>query len=257
MRSAPKLAEPSKFGGTKPAHRGQGRAPGVPLTPQSSTAFRQNLHPAKFGETFEGADLFIQLRQVVRLPIEDIAHRLGTTVDTLYALERGSTSALPPWPETIRIVTGYTAFAGIDPRPILSSIHGALSARYSAAQATASVTQHAGADEEPEDYFSRAYQAMAGFFDTVWPSEAVKSLKNARTIAVLSITLPLAIFISLASSGPVQAVASVLPEPVAVFFLKVDNFFRHSMAQRRDGHIWIEVVDPRSRKTDKLPSPQR
>jgi hypothetical protein len=260
MRPAPHLAEQQSLSGLTLRH-------GAPQ-------LAQQFHPAaSAGDVFEGAVLFRQLRHVVQLPIEHVAYRLGTTIETLEALENGLTAHLPQWPETVRIVTAYTAFANIDPRPVLSSIHTAMTARYEAALSHAvnhtaagqmprrrvpkAVAGVRGEPNDPGSWLGRGRQAIKTLAWKIWPDGAIDSLKQRRVIAGLSVTLPLALLMSLASGGPVQAVASVMPRQVTVFFRSVENYMRVSMAPRRDGHVWIEVSDPRSRKTDKLPSPRR
>jgi hypothetical protein len=232
-------------------------------------------HPVGPGDVFEGAILFRQLRHLVQLPFEQIAYHLGTSIEVLQALESGSTRHLPPWPETVRVVTGYTAFASIDPRPVLSAIHAAMVARDEAMRRVAatgpsailaqpSVRQpHTRPWAKPTAkvktfaLIERARVSLPELFREVWRSDAVKSLKTTRVIAALSVTLPLAILLSWASGGPSNALASVIPKPVAGFITGIENFVRHSLAPRRDGLAWIEVVDPRERRTDKLPSPRR
>jgi hypothetical protein len=62
---------------------------------------------------------FFDLRQTFRLSQAQAARQLATRPEIILALETGDVRALPPWPETCRIVRGYTALAGLDPRPVL------------------------------------------------------------------------------------------------------------------------------------------
>lgn len=66
--------------------------------------------------------MFLDARRILGLGEWDLAQRLGTTVDTIRALESGHLSALPPWPETSRIVTSYLTGLGMDARPVLHSL---------------------------------------------------------------------------------------------------------------------------------------
>lgn len=66
--------------------------------------------------------MFYDARRILGLGEHDLAQRLATSVDTIRALESGQLSALPPWPETSRVVTAYLAGLGMDARPVLHSL---------------------------------------------------------------------------------------------------------------------------------------
>ncbi len=66
--------------------------------------------------------MFFDARRILGLAEWDLAQRLGTDVGTIRALETGQLSALPPWPETSRVVTAYLAGLGFDARPVLHSL---------------------------------------------------------------------------------------------------------------------------------------
>ncbi len=70
----------------------------------------------------EVARFFQDLRGALRLTPAQTAQALATRVDIVAALEMGQIGALPPWPETCRIVRTYAGFAGLDPRPVLHSL---------------------------------------------------------------------------------------------------------------------------------------
>ena len=70
----------------------------------------------------EVARFFQDLRGALRLTPEQTAEALATRVYIIAALEAGRIGALPPWPETCRIVRTYAGFAGLDPRPVLHSL---------------------------------------------------------------------------------------------------------------------------------------
>ena len=70
----------------------------------------------------EVARFFRDLRGALRLTPAQAAQALATRVDIVAALEMGQIGALPPWPETCRIVRTYAGFAGLDPRPVLHSL---------------------------------------------------------------------------------------------------------------------------------------
>ena len=80
------------------------------------------------GYDAEVAELFRDLRAASNLSETDIAQRLGTRIEVVQALEQGALYALPPWPETCRIVNGYGALLNLDIRPLLRRIYAQLEA---------------------------------------------------------------------------------------------------------------------------------
>jgi transcriptional regulator with XRE-family HTH domain len=80
------------------------------------------------GYDAEVAELFRDLRAASNLSETDLAQRLGTRVEVVQALEQGALYALPPWPETCRIVNGYGALLNLDIRPLLRRIYAQLEA---------------------------------------------------------------------------------------------------------------------------------
>ncbi len=80
------------------------------------------------GYDAEVAELFRDLRSATALSENDLAARLGTRSDVVQALEQGALYALPPWPETCRVVNGYGALLNLDVRPLLRRIYAQLEA---------------------------------------------------------------------------------------------------------------------------------
>jgi hypothetical protein len=104
----------------------------VPVSPQPEAARRRlNIHGIKempAGYDAEVAELFRDLRAATTLSEMDLAARLGTRPDVVQALEQGALYALPPWPETCRVVNAYGAFLNLDVRPLLRRIYAQLEA---------------------------------------------------------------------------------------------------------------------------------
>ena len=69
--------------------------------------------------------------------------------------------------------------------------------------------------------------------------------------------MPLALLMTAGTSRSLQAAASIFPQPVAGVLRKAEDYVLRTLAKERNGLVWIEVSDPRSRKTDKLPGPRR
>jgi hypothetical protein len=80
------------------------------------------------GYDAEVAELFRDLRAATTLSEMDLAARLGTRADVVQALEHGALFALPPWPETCRVVNNYGALLNLDVRPLLRRIYAQLEA---------------------------------------------------------------------------------------------------------------------------------
>ena len=104
----------------------------VPVSPSPDAARRRlHIHGIKempSGYDAEVAELFRDLRAASNLTETDLAQRLGTRMEVVQALEQGALYALPPWPETCRIVNGYGALLNLDVRPLLRRIYAQLEA---------------------------------------------------------------------------------------------------------------------------------
>jgi len=104
----------------------------VPVSQQPDAARRRlHIHGIKempAGYDAEVAELFRDLRAATTLSEMDLAARLGTRADVVQALEHGALFALPPWPETCRVVNAYGAFLNLDVRPLLRRIYAQLEA---------------------------------------------------------------------------------------------------------------------------------
>lgn len=80
------------------------------------------------GYDAEVAELFRDLRVASNLTETDLAARIATPVEVVLALEQGAIYALPPWPETCRVVNAYGTLLNLDTRPLLRRIYAQLEA---------------------------------------------------------------------------------------------------------------------------------
>ncbi|ODR96351.1 hypothetical protein AUC70_15855 [Methyloceanibacter stevinii] len=80
------------------------------------------------GYDAEVADLFRDLRAASNLTEADLASRIAAPVEVVQALEQGAIFALPPWPETCRVVSAYGTLLNLDTRPLLRRIYAQLEA---------------------------------------------------------------------------------------------------------------------------------
>ncbi len=100
------------------------RAPVNP--PEASDGRRLHIHGIKempAGYDAEVAGLFRDLRAASNLSEADLAATLATRPEVVQALEQGALFALPPWPETSRVVNSYGLLLNLDVRPLLRRIH--------------------------------------------------------------------------------------------------------------------------------------
>src|SRR3990172_10402981 len=80
------------------------------------------------GYDAEVAELFRDLRSASGLTEADLAAQLATRPEVVQALEQGALYALPPWPETYRVVATYGTLLNLDVRPLLRRIYAQLEA---------------------------------------------------------------------------------------------------------------------------------
>ena len=84
-------------------------APGS-SSPEARSGGRLHIHGIKempAGYDAEVAELFRDLRAASGMSETDLAAQLATRLEVVQALEQGAIYALPPWPETCRVVSTY------------------------------------------------------------------------------------------------------------------------------------------------------
>ncbi len=208
--------------------------------------------PATDQLALEVARFFQDLRQIFRLSREQAAQQLATGVDIIASLESGDVYALPPWPETCRIVRTYAGFARLDPRPVLHSIETLLAQnRHAKASAPQSLRAPLG---------QRATSALAALGDFRSKSLAVGSAawnwvtggRRRTGRALLAVAVPIALLVLLTQTAVLKAAVSQLPEPVARMVRGAQDYVTLQLAPMHNGLRWIDVADPRTRRGDKL-----
>jgi len=183
---------------------------------------------------------FRDVRRSFHLSQPEVAQRLATRIDIVAALEAGDVHNLPPWAETCRIVRTYTGLVGLDPRPILRLIE-----ILQASDEGPPLPAPAFDDEEEDE--RGAFAAAAAGVGRLWHS---RFARTTRALVVLGI--PVALFLLVTQTSVLEAAISKLPPPVVRFVRGAQNYVIVQLAPVHDGLRWIDVPDPRTRRSDKL-----
>lgn len=203
----------------------------------------------------EVSQLLQGIRRAAGLSPVELASQTNTKPAVIVALEQGNLGAIPPWPESRRIVDQWVAMAGLDPRPALETLalvqisqpQGAAPAGASAAAARAKGHQMRG--------------AAVGFLKRLWRRPSIRwqgmaaglGLPPSRIARWAALVLILASVVTAASQNQVVAGALFnLPAPAERAVRTLSDFFAVRFAPHQEGHRWISVEDPRSRRGDKL-----
>ncbi len=196
---------------------------------------------------------FIDLRAVLRASPPQVAAHLGIQASVIEALENGFVTHLPAWPDLSRVVLTYTALANIDGRAILAAIdHALVLSDRVAVTAHAQQFAHAEQAQGPVGAVGRTARAAVGrqtaAFRAAVDAAVDTGLSSRAKRSMLAVAVPVVLVLAgLNSSAVGQAL-----RPVHRVASDVGDFFKVHFAPVREGHRWIEVRDPRSRRGDKL-----
>jgi hypothetical protein len=220
------------------------RAPYAPVAPPSPAALAADV-----------ARFFHDLRGALRLTPMQAAQALATRVDILAALESGQVDALPPWPETCRIVRTYASFAGLDPRPVLHILE-----QLSVAAPRAPVPPRAARRPILPNIGSQGAPILKAI--NGGGRRAADAARNVRRavndhagrpgMALFAVTLSVAVVVLMTQTTVLEAAVAQLPPSMKRFVRGAQNYVIVRFAPVRDGLRWIDVPDPRTRRGDKL-----
>ena len=222
---------------------------GRSAAPRVRTAASAELYPLQA----DVARFFQDLRAAHQLSQVEAAQRLSTRIAVICALEAGDVSGLPPWPECCRVVRTYTSFMGLDPRPILHLLEVLLAAATTAPKPAPKRILF------PQLKRSTAHRQQRGS-DAAGSALAVPArlkglLRSPRARAgriLFAIAVPVGLVVLLTQSSVLEAAVSQLPPRMARIVRGAQDYVALRMAPVRDGLRWIDVRDPRSRRSDKL-----
>jgi hypothetical protein len=210
------------------------------------------------------ASIFQDMRRGLNIPVDKLALALKTTPHVIQLLESGEVRAFPPWPETVRIVAELGRLYRVDTRPILNRIRGQVGpAGLAQVPVTQEVTISPKAVAATLDSrhplvraMSRGRRRKEASLDPGAQHRAKRRKRRAaKTLFTLSAPVVLLgglVWLAQAHPWLIMQAVSVLPEPVAKVVRPAANALIVHLAPWRDGMRWIEVGDPRLRKTDKL-----
>ena len=177
---------------------------------------------------------FVQLRQYLGLSLDQVAARLETYRSVISALETGTVGDLPPWSQTHRIVTAYAALAGLDPAPALHCL-------------ILHVT--------PVPSVARPVKKRIGGLSFKWPSMSILPawlLPRLPVWRIAAVATAFAILGIGAQTSVIEAAMGKLPAPIAKVIRHAQDTVLVSVSRKFEGLTWIDVDDPRSRRSDKL-----
>ena len=194
------------------------------------------------------ARFFADLRRALRLTLPQAAYYLQVRPEVVEALETGQVEYLPPWAETARVVMTYAAMAGVDGGSALNAV-GALLAQLSqtVVQEPPPVRPRPRHASQTGQRFRHAGSVLANGAKRL-PQGAIHQIKERPKRALYALSLPLGLLLLLTHVSIFDLVA----KPFAAGVRVVSAYVQEHFAPVHDGFRYIDVDDPRSRRTDKL-----
>jgi hypothetical protein len=198
--------------------------------------------------------IFKNMRAAVRATREALARRLATSVATIEDLENGAVSALPHWPETVRIVRAYCELLRLDPEPLLWRLQQLLN-HHSLDPVEVAADRAAAAGPPPLVLRGRRARESAPVDRS--PRRRGRGLRRLVVLGALPAVVAGFAYLTVVAPAVGYRAIRLLPPPMAEHAKKaLDTIVLHS-APRREGLKWIDVGDPRLRRGDKLQTKAR
>ena len=190
------------------------------------------------------ARFFVDLRLVLRLTLPQTAYFLQAPMDDVEALELGQVERLPSWAETSRIVLAYASMANVDGRPVLNAIGALLAETARPLRPALAASRQA---PSANNHLRRAGSAIANGAKRL-PSDAIAQIRRRPQRTLYALSVPLGALLLTMHTSVVDTIA----KPFGSTVRWVSGYVQEHFAPVRDGLRYIEVDDPRSRRTDKL-----
>lgn len=194
---------------------------------------------------------FIDLRHAIGAGPEQVAAVLRTSPDTVLALESADVRKLPSWQDVERIVGVYTAWAGIDGRPALT----ALGILYREAEQHRQLARQA---EALSPAINASTERLRQMRDVIaegakrLPIEALNQARERPVRTLYALSVPLGLVLILFNTSALGGVMSHLPGPIKSVTVYVHDVMAVQFAPEHEGLRWIEVSEPRQRRSDRL-----
>lgn len=223
------------------------------VRPHGAHASYASVEPPPAVLASEVGRFFHDLRVALNLNLAQAAQALATRVDIIVALERGQVGALPPWPETCRIVRTYAGFASLDPRPVLHSLEQLY------VSMPRVVPPAASRRSRMPDLGQGAPLLRAIGGGGRRAAEAARNVRRAVNdragrpgMALFTVTMGIALILLITQTAVLEAAVSQLPPSMKRIVRGAQNYVIVHLSPVRDGLRWIDVSDPRTRRSDKL-----
>lgn len=232
--------------------------------PVSQAPSPQYFHAPSVPRPMSVGAMFVELRRALQLSLADVASLLGTRIDVIAALEAGDVERLPPWPETARIVSGFTGLAGIDPRPVLGVLRAEIEHAFALQdeQDQAEARQGGVMSDAKAQASAAIGRARGALASTPLASLALKAraltarVPSAGRRAAITVVVLFLVATFFAKGSALQASLATLQPPIERLMKGAQDYLLWRAAPVREGLRWIEVDDPRTRKADRLALPR-
>jgi transcriptional regulator with XRE-family HTH domain len=179
---------------------------------------------------------------------EAIALRLGTSVKTIEDLENGRVAALPPWPETVRIVRAYFGLRNIDPTHMLAHIQALLQSM----PLPEEVAADRAAAQGPSPKILRGAQSRAPVLVEPLPDREGGGLRRLLVMGAMPAILAVAAYLTVIAPAVGYRAIALLPASLAVPAKQGLDAIVLYAAPTHDKLKWIDIGYPRLRRADKL-----
>jgi hypothetical protein len=221
----------------------------LPLRAAPGAAVAPTTRDAELGRIFR------DMRVSMKASREMVARRLAIAVATIDSLESGALAAFPHWRETERIVRAYCELLRLDPEPILWRIRSGVHALAGLARLEPAASPYP--PPTARDRASAAAERSEADRQLSWRSSWQSSWHGRRGRVLLALGIPLAlvavmIVVTQFAAAPLYRGVASLPRQLRAPLRQGLDQLMLLTATRREGLRWVDVGDPRARKTDKL-----